>query len=77
MNRKLYFAPIAAMSMLAVAMPAAALAKAQEEQPAAASASGDKASRKICKTFNSTESRMRSTRLCLTKAEWKKFEAAR
>jgi hypothetical protein len=76
MNRKAYFAPIAAMAIMTAAMPAAALAKGQDGQPTNSSASNDKGERKICKTFASTESRMKSTRLCLTKAEWKKFDAA-
>ena len=70
MNRKTLLASIAAISMAAV--PAAAFAKSQAEQPAVASSAGEK---KICKTFASTESRMKSTRLCMTKAEWKKFDS--
>ena len=74
MNRTAIFAPLAALSMIAVAAPAAA-AKGQDAPETTASAG--KAETKTCRRFDNTTSRMKSTRLCLTKAEWKKFEADR
>jgi hypothetical protein len=73
MNRNTVFASIAAAAMVATAVPAAAFAKSQGDQPATAT-TGEK---KICKSFAATESRMKTTRLCMTKAEWKKFNANR
>jgi hypothetical protein len=55
---------------------APAFAKTQDSQgngSAGASAS-DRGERKICKRFDNSASRLRSERLCLTKAEWKKFD---
>jgi hypothetical protein len=76
MNRHL-IAPLAALSLLAGAA-APALAKAQEDQGSAASASASsgKAERKICKTFDNSASRMKATKVCLTRDQWKKHQNA-
>ena len=76
MSIKLIFASTAALALMA-GTPAVA-AKSQSEQPVAGN-SGAKAKeeRKTCRTFESTESRMKRTRLCLTRAQWKKFEEER
>ena len=85
MSRKIFAAPIAALALIAAApVPSAALASANANasEPQANSArSGEagkpaKAERKICKTFTMTGSHTRSERLCLTRAQWKDFEAA-
>jgi hypothetical protein len=72
MKRDVLIASLAAFSMIALATPAAA--KAQQEE---AGAGASKAEKKICKTFQNSASRMKSTRLCLTKADWKKFDEQR
>ena len=72
MKRDVLIASIAALSMFALATPAAAKAQADE-----ANAGSAKAEKKICRTFDNTASRMKATKVCLTKAEWKKFEAER
>lgn len=74
MKRDVLIASLAAFSMIALAAPAAAKAKAQDEESAGASS---KAEKKICKTFENSASRMKATRLCLTKADWKKFDEQR
>ena len=74
MNRTAIFAPLAALSMIVAAAPAAATAKGQD---APETASAGKAEKKTCRRFDDSTSRMKSTKLCLTKAQWKKFEDAR
>lgn len=71
MSIKLIFASTAALAVVA-GTPAFA-AKSQAEQ--GTGASGAKNERRICKTFEASESRMKRTRLCLTREQWKKFEA--
>jgi hypothetical protein len=71
MTKTSFFAPLAALSLLA-AGAAPAFAKAQDDQ--AAANAGGKEERKICRTIPRTESRMNAKRLCLTKAEWRKLE---
>lgn len=75
MRIKSIFASAAALAMIAGA-PAYA-AKSQNESAASEGGSGAKAKgeRKICKTFDSTESRMKREKLCLTREQWRKFEA--
>ena len=46
-----------------------------ESGQGAGSASAPAGERKICKTFANSASRMKSERLCLTQAGWKKFDA--
>jgi hypothetical protein len=73
MNIKLIFASTAAFAMVA-GTPAFA-AKSQSEQASATEGGSEaKGERKICKTLDASESRMKRTRLCLTREGWKKFE---
>ena len=80
MVHKACAAPLAALLLIAAApaVPATALASSEEQSSASASSGQSalpaKAERKICKRFADTTSRMRSTRLCLTRAEWREFE---
>lgn len=68
---KTLFAAAAALAIVS----GPALAKGQNDESTRASAAAkQKAERKICRTYPATESRMKSTRLCLTRAQWKKFE---
>ena len=69
-KRDVLIASFAAFSLIAAAAPASA--KAQDSELGTGSAA--KTEKKICKTFQNTASRMKATRLCLTKAEWKKFD---
>lgn len=73
---KQMFAATAAIALTA-AGPAFA-AKSQDRQAAESDGggAGDKAKdeRKICKTFDSTESRMKREKLCLTREGWREFE---
>jgi hypothetical protein len=71
MSIKLIFASTAALALIA-GSPALA-AKSQSDQAGASTAKA-KGERKTCRTFDSTESRMKRTRLCLTREQWKKFE---
>jgi hypothetical protein len=52
----------------------AAAATVDAGNPAAA-ADKDKGERKICKTYEYSASRLKREKLCLTRDEWKKFEA--
>ncbi len=76
MKTKLMFAAASAFALVAVA-PAQA-AKSQDRQSAESEAGGAgaraKGERKICRTFERTESRMKRDKVCLTRQEWKKFE---
>jgi hypothetical protein len=67
------FAAFAAAAILG-AGTAPAFAKSQDSQGNGSAASEDKGARKICKRFENSASRMRAERLCLTRAEWKKFD---
>ena len=72
MKNNVLIASFAALSMIAFAAPASA--KTQAEEP---TSGASKAEKKVCKTFQNTASRMQPTRLCLSKAGWKKFDAER
>ena len=72
MTRNRYLAPLAALTLLATSA-APALAKAQDGEGNGSVAA--KSEKKICKTFENTASRMKREKLCLTKAQWKKFDA--
>ena len=75
MNPHRIFAPLAALSLLAAAA-SPALAKAQEgDGNASVASASSKGEKKICKTFENTASRMKREKLCLTRAQWKKFDA--
>jgi hypothetical protein len=74
MSFKMILASTAALAM-AAGTPAVA-AKSQNQQIAASDAGGgggDKV-RKTCRTFKNTVSHMKREKLCLTRADWKKFE---
>jgi Ni/Co efflux regulator RcnB len=77
MKTKLIFAATAAFALVAGA-PAQA-AKSQDRQSSESEGGGAEAKakgeRKICRTFQRTESRMKSDKICMTRAEWKKFDA--
>jgi len=75
MSFKMIFASTAALAMVA-GTPAFA-AKSQSQQVAASDAGGGggvEKARKICRTFKNTVSRMKAEKVCLTRADWKKFE---
>ncbi len=71
----------AALAMsTATAATAAEAAKAGAKEQVSAEAGGTSTvaapqERKICKTVETTGTRMKSNRVCLTKAEWQKVEA--
>ncbi len=75
MSFKMILASTAALAM-AAGTPAFA-AKSQSRLLAAAESGGggEAAPRKICRRFKNTVSRMKAEKVCLTRAEWKKFEA--
>ena len=77
MSIKLILASTAALALVAGA-PAHA-AKSQSDQAAESDGGGAgakaKDERKTCRTFDNSESRMNRQRLCLTREQWKKFEA--
>ncbi|MEA3039806.1 MAG: hypothetical protein QOE79_2319 [Sphingomonadales bacterium] len=81
---RIAFASAAAAALIAAAPASAertpveaanAAATAEAGSPAAVSADRDKGERKICKTFEYSASRLKREKLCLTRDEWKKFEA--
>ena len=74
MSFKMIFASAAALAM-AAGTPAFA-AKGSGQPSADAGGYKAKAERKKCKTFENSAMRTKRERLCLTAAEWKKFEAA-
>jgi hypothetical protein len=81
---RIAFASAAAAALIAAA-PASAERTPVEAANAAAAAEGgsaaavatdkDKGERKICKTYEYSASRLKREKLCLTRDEWKKFEA--
>jgi hypothetical protein len=77
MNIKLIFTSAAALAMVA-GTPAFAAKGNQNDQASSAASGSEKAGKKnegkLCRTFDTTESRMGRTRLCLTPAEWRKFD---
>jgi hypothetical protein len=79
MSIKLVFASTAALAMVAATPAFAARSQNQSQNPqVVASESGGggaQAPRKTCRTFQNTVSRVKAEKLCLTRAEWKKFEA--
>ena len=80
MTRKIFAAPIAALALIAAApVPSAALASNSQSQNASGQsgeAPAAKGERKICKTFHMSGSHARPERLCMTRAQWKEFDAA-
>jgi putative hemolysin len=81
---RIAFASAAAAALVA-AVPASAertpveaaanAAATAEGGSAAAATDKEKGERKICKTYENSASRMKREKLCLTRDEWKKFEA--
>ena len=81
MFRKSHLIPIAALVLIAAAPPSVALASNGEQQNLTSEQSGGsdstaKAERKICKTLPDTARRTATKRLCMTRAEWREFNAA-
>ena len=80
MTRKIFSAPIAALALIAAA-PAPSAALAGNSQPQSASGNSSegaraaKSERKICRTFYMSGSHVKGERLCLTRAQWKEFNA--
>jgi hypothetical protein len=81
---RIAFASAAAAALVAAAPASAehtpveaanAAATAEAGSPTAVAADRDKGERKICKTFEYSASRLKREKLCLTRDEWKKFEA--
>ena len=74
---KFVLATLAAASLAAFAVPASAARP--EGQPDTSSASqavaGKDGAGKTCRTFRNSAHRVAPTRLCLTKEDWKKFDA--
>ncbi|MFN3389524.1 MAG: hypothetical protein ACK40O_11390 [Allosphingosinicella sp.] len=70
---KTIFASLAAVALTAAA-PAGASSGTKSDAAQTQEAEAPKAEKKICKTYENTASRMKATKLCLTKAEWKKFD---
>ena len=61
---------LAAMAMIVPAFSAQAAANATQAAPAAA----EKVETKICKKLETTGTRLRARKLCLTADQWKKFD---
>ena len=76
MSMKLILASAAALA-LAAGTPAVAAKGSQGDQVAGASDVKAKGERKICRTYDASESRMKRTKLCLTREEWRKFDDER
>lgn len=78
MSIRMIFASTAALAMVAASPAFAAKSQNQNQQAVAADPNGGagvEKDKKICRSFQNTISRMKRETLCLTKAEWKKFEA--
>jgi predicted transglutaminase-like cysteine proteinase len=73
--RKFIFASAAALAM-AASGPALAKSQNNEAGTASAEAGKGKAERKICRTLENSASRMKAEKVCLTKEQWRKFDAA-
>lgn len=79
MSIRMIFASAAALALAAGSPAVAAKGQNPNQQALAADSNGGageaRQARKICRTFRNTISRMKAEKLCLTKAEWRKFEA--
>lgn len=77
MSIKLIFASTAALALIAGAPAHAAKNESARALASADGAAGAKSKeeRKSCRTFDNSASRMKRQRLCLTREQWKKFEA--
>ena len=78
MSIKLIFASTAALALIAGAPAHGAKSQSEPVADSDGGGAGAKAKdeRKICKMFDSTESRMKREKLCLTREGWKDFERA-
>jgi hypothetical protein len=76
MSFKMIFASAAALAIAAGTPAFAAKGQNQNRQVALADADGDggEKAKKTCRTFPHSATRMKREKLCLTRAEWKKFE---
>jgi hypothetical protein len=79
MSFRMIFASTAALAMVA-GTPAFAAGSPNPNQQVVASDAGDgggagETARKTCRTFRNSASHMKREKLCLTRSEWKKFEA--
>ena len=78
MSIRMIFASTAALAMVAATPAFAAKSQNQNQQVVASDPGGGAGvvkDKKICRSFQNTISRMKREKLCLTKDEWKKFEA--
>jgi predicted transglutaminase-like cysteine proteinase len=76
MTANRFITAFAAAALLATGA-APAFAKAQDSQGNGSSAAAQSGERKTCKVFEMTGSRTRAERVCLTKSQWKEFDAIR
>ncbi|MGA9582039.1 MAG: hypothetical protein WBR13_08740 [Allosphingosinicella sp.] len=74
MSIKMIFASTAALAMVAGTPAFAAKNQNQHVAVSEAGGGGDEKAKKVCRSFKNTVSRVKREKLCLTKAEWKKFE---
>ncbi|HYW17552.1 MAG TPA: hypothetical protein VE891_15545 [Allosphingosinicella sp.] len=75
MSFKTIFASAAALAMVAGTPALAAKSPNQQLGASEAGGGGEAKAKKTCRTFRNTVSRLKSEKLCLTRADWKKFEA--
>jgi hypothetical protein len=76
MSFKMILGSAAALAMAAGTPAFAAKSQNQNREVAASEAGGGgEKARKTCRTFRHSASRMKAEKLCLTRAEWKKFQA--
>jgi hypothetical protein len=82
MKRNYLLAPAALLVLAAAPVlaergrPDAAASEATAPSEPTATGAPAKAEPRICRTFENSASRMKSERVCLTRQEWKKFDAA-
>jgi hypothetical protein len=62
-------------ALAALALTASPAFGKSQSEPDAPGGGKDKGERRICKTFENTASRMKREKVCLTRQQWKKFEA--
>ncbi|HEX9948123.1 MAG TPA: hypothetical protein VGA98_11330 [Allosphingosinicella sp.] len=77
MSIRMIFASTAALAMVAGTPAFAAKSQNQNRQVAAADAGGgggEKLEKRTCRSFPNSATRMKREKLCLTRAEWKKFQ---
>ncbi len=74
MSIRMIFASTVALAMVAGTPAFAAGSQNQNAAASEAGGGGGEKAKKICRSFKNTVSRVKREKLCLTKAEWKKFE---